>query len=128
MAFTCVMCYGTENRYKRFMNPHPCKCATKVHWSCFSDHRVTNNKCHTCNTVYTMKVIDDGCLKEDLGTIIHRIYYKSGALKEEGTSVNYLRHGIWKTYYESGALKEECNYVYASLDGPKKIYKESDSI
>jgi antitoxin component YwqK of YwqJK toxin-antitoxin module len=75
-----------------------------------------------------MKVLSDGSLKEDIGTIVHRIYYKSGVLKEEGTSVNYLRHGTWKTYYESGVIKEECNYMYASLCGLKRTYHENGTI
>jgi antitoxin component YwqK of YwqJK toxin-antitoxin module len=81
---------------------------------------------------------EDSLLKEKFHGIInspdtfkngnYSIYYKSGAVFQEGSYVNNLLQGEWRIYYENSNLKSIINFNKSKRSGPFTHFYESGTI
>ncbi len=69
--------------------------------------------------------IDDLKLPADSSGIIKR-YYEDSILKFEGSIINGLPEGLWRTYYKSGNIKSAINFKNGSVDGIVIFYYDDE--
>ena len=57
-----------------------------------------------------------------------KLYYRSGALRDEWVEVDGKRNGAYKRYYESGALRFIFNFCEDLMEGPQEEYFENGQL
>lgn len=81
---------------------------------------------------FTIEYTDIPCVANDTDATVNSfvtIYYgNSNQVKSEGTYMNGMKNGEWKTYYPNGNLKFDGKYRLGQIDGFWNIYYENGNL